>query len=237
MFIDTPENAFIQLSHSVIVQIYLKHEGQSRALIHDVVEKAEGAFLWVVLVVQSVVRGLGEGDSISMLRHRVQTFPADLEKFFWNILSRVNEVYKAQTSQALKLAYMLAEDYDHHHEKKRIYHRAFSSFFDYWLIGQSPEGLADPGFAFALNPREASHDEIVAMVSQTRNMLCSACKDLLFIPNDNLQNHTEEIDAGKNPLCNKVELLHRTVYEFLRKGFLELLDSSPSQIKVLCAFS
>ncbi|KAK5120710.1 hypothetical protein LTR85_006068 [Meristemomyces frigidus] len=62
-------------------------------LIDEIVDKAEGVFLWVYLVVKSILRGLAEGDPIHMLRHRVQEFPAVLEEFFRNMLSRVDGVY------------------------------------------------------------------------------------------------------------------------------------------------
>jgi hypothetical protein len=85
-------------------------DDQSPALIQEIVTRANGVFLWVVLVVQSVIRGLAEGDPIFMLRHRVQVFPVGLEEFFRCILTRVEAVYKAQTCQALKLAFPCGEE-------------------------------------------------------------------------------------------------------------------------------
>lgn len=85
-------------------------EGQTQGLVNEIVTKAEDVFLWMALVVQSVIRGLAEGNPIFMLRHRVQDFPADLERFFECILARVESVYKAHTCQALKLAFMFPQE-------------------------------------------------------------------------------------------------------------------------------
>jgi hypothetical protein len=60
------------------------------ALIKDIVNGAEGVFLWVYLVVRSVTRGIAEGDDIAFLRQRVQSFPSDLDEFFRTILVRVD---------------------------------------------------------------------------------------------------------------------------------------------------
>lgn len=51
-------------------------------LIKEIVNGAEGVFLWVYLVVLSVTRGLAEGDSTPTLRQRVASFPNDLYEFF-----------------------------------------------------------------------------------------------------------------------------------------------------------
>jgi hypothetical protein len=101
---------------------------EAELLIAEIVKKAEGVFLWIVLVVRSIRQGLTERDPIWMLRSRVKDFPADLEDFFRNILSRVNRVYRAHTHQALKMACLYAEEDGPA--------RKMSTFLDYWLIRQ-----------------------------------------------------------------------------------------------------
>jgi hypothetical protein len=82
-------------------------------LIDEIVTKAEGVFLWVVLVVRSIISGLSEGDDAQFLRHRVQSFPPDLEQYFETmIFARVDQAYQQQTHQALKLAWLLTQSRD-----------------------------------------------------------------------------------------------------------------------------
>lgn len=156
-------------------------------LISEIVSKVEGVFLWVVLVVKSVAEELTQHDPISMLRHRVRDFPADLGNFFRDMLSRVHSVYKMQTRQALKLACMYSAENGPA--------KAASTFVDYWLICQQPDGLADDTFPYAYPARGVSLDEWDAMRADTRATLSAACKDLLCLPKNSTQ----------------VEFLHRTV--------------------------
>ncbi|KAK3678883.1 hypothetical protein LTR78_001336 [Recurvomyces mirabilis] len=176
-----------------------------------IVEKAEGVFLWVYLVVLSVIRGLAEGDNFSMLLYRVEQFPPDLEDFFRNILDRVDSIYAAQTSQALKLAYMYAVDADHGGMAYSVSH-----FVDYWLIRQSPKGLSDPQFPYKTYVRRLSPDQIATMKKETRSMLRAACKDLLMLPEDDSPESTTDV------ACHRVQFLHRTVFDFLSSDEMQL---------------
>ena len=107
-------------------------------IVSDIVNRAEGAFLWVYLAVQSVLRGFDEGDSIGTLQKRVLTFPTDLQLFFDNIFSRVDSFYHHHTTQALYLAYLYAED---HYEAAGC-----SSFLDFELISRHSTGVKDPQY-------------------------------------------------------------------------------------------
>jgi len=60
------------------------------ALINNVSTKACGVFLWVILVVQSLLEGLTDGERLSDLQKRLDSLPADLETLFWKILQSVD---------------------------------------------------------------------------------------------------------------------------------------------------
>ena len=60
----------------------LPHSPEMQLLVSDIVDKAEGVFLWVYLVVKSLRKGFIEGDSISILRERLEEFPTELGNFF-----------------------------------------------------------------------------------------------------------------------------------------------------------
>ncbi|KAK8023525.1 hypothetical protein PG993_011591 [Apiospora rasikravindrae] len=55
-------------------------------LISEVVDRAQGVFLWVRLVVQSLLEGFTFHDSARTLRQRLQSFPDDLSEFFLTTL-------------------------------------------------------------------------------------------------------------------------------------------------------
>ena len=60
------------------------------ALINNVSTKACGVFLWVILVAQSLLEGLTDGERLSDLQKRLDSLPADLETLFWKILQSVD---------------------------------------------------------------------------------------------------------------------------------------------------
>jgi hypothetical protein len=163
-------------------------------LIEEIAERAEGVFLWVMLVVLFILRGIAERDPIWMLLERVRSFPADLDEFFRDILRRVDSVYAAHTHQALKLACLYADADDSV--------SLSASFWDYWFIRQSPYGLSDPSFVNSYELRVIEGWEWEQMVEDTKATLSSACKDLLWIP-----------EGG-----DEVYFLHRTLYDFLTVG-------------------
>ncbi|KAE9362558.1 hypothetical protein N431DRAFT_145544 [Stipitochalara longipes BDJ] len=71
-------------------------------LIHNVSIKACGVFLWVVLVVQSLLEGLTNGERLSDLQKRLDSLPADLETLFWRILKSVDYERVSQLLQIVR---------------------------------------------------------------------------------------------------------------------------------------
>lgn len=80
----------------------------SVSLVNSLRDKAQGVFLWVFLVVRSLLRGLQFGDEISDLKHRLDQLPPDLETYFRYIFNGIEAVYRQQTAQIF-LTLLLAE--------------------------------------------------------------------------------------------------------------------------------
>lgn len=85
--------------------------GQLQGLIRAIVERADGVFLWVSLVVKSVESGLLNGDPISVLRDRVKSTPLRLEELFRSLLDSIEDCH-AQMA-VLLLALSMALPLDH----------------------------------------------------------------------------------------------------------------------------
>lgn len=75
--------------------------GQS--IIESIVEKAQGVFLWVELVVSSLIVGLRSGDRIPDLQRRLDRLPRDLEGLFDRIVRDLDSEYMEQAIQYLRL--------------------------------------------------------------------------------------------------------------------------------------
>lgn len=62
-------------------------------LAFEVVSKASGVFLWVKLVVRSLLEGLGNYDRGVDLQRRLSELPEDLDGLYWHMVDRVRPVW------------------------------------------------------------------------------------------------------------------------------------------------
>jgi hypothetical protein len=59
----------------------------------EIRKRAQGVFLWVFIVIGSLIRGLTEDDDIDVLRARFREIPDDLEEYFKRMIGAVDKVY------------------------------------------------------------------------------------------------------------------------------------------------
>jgi len=71
------------------------------ALVEEVVNRANGVFIWVVLVVKSLRDGLTHADRISDLERRLRAMPSDLEQLYHRMIQSVSPFYRQQSSELL----------------------------------------------------------------------------------------------------------------------------------------
>jgi hypothetical protein len=69
----------------------------------DVANKASGVFLWVHFVVQSLITGLRDGDTIIELQKRISVLPSDLEKLFNTMIDSIDPLYFEQASTLFQI--------------------------------------------------------------------------------------------------------------------------------------
>lgn len=79
-------------------------DSKYQSLLEEIVDASQGVFLWVVLVVRSLLRGLTNADTIAELQRRLRLLPTDLEKFFKHILDTTEDIYHQRASQAFIVA-------------------------------------------------------------------------------------------------------------------------------------
>jgi len=72
---------------------------RSASLISDVAEKSAGVFLWVYLVVQSLLDGLSNADRMSDLIARLETLPPGLEELYAKLLGSLDANYSKHAYQ------------------------------------------------------------------------------------------------------------------------------------------
>jgi hypothetical protein len=72
-------------------------------LMDNITSKASGVFLWVVLVVRSLLEGLAEGDRISDLQRRLDDIPEELNDLFKKMLGTLKPALFKHSSQIFQI--------------------------------------------------------------------------------------------------------------------------------------
>ncbi|KAK0618859.1 hypothetical protein B0T14DRAFT_397187, partial [Immersiella caudata] len=82
------------------------HDEAYDELIENVCEKADGVFQWLALVVQSLARGLRNGDSLAELEIRLRTMPEDINDLYRVMWSRTHEdhgIYQEEAARCFNM--------------------------------------------------------------------------------------------------------------------------------------
>jgi hypothetical protein len=154
-------------------------------LVSEIVDKSAGVFLWVTLVVRSLLEGLQNSDRISDLQRRLKQLPADLEDLYLVMIKSLEPFYEQQASHLFQIV----------HDARVPLSVLAVSFAD----EEEPE--------FALRARmPLDGEDITFRYEETVRRLNSRCKGLLEV------RYHQGTDLLRD---SKVDFLHRTVKDFL----------------------
>jgi hypothetical protein len=142
-----------------------EHPAFSKRLVKEIAEKASGVFLWVVLVVKSLLLGLTNGDEIEDLQKRLDDLPSDLEDLFQKIFDDIEPSYRLQASKLLQLF------------------RAF--FHPPTILSLAFAEYPDIEDALEYPVKELTNQEMISKIERTRRRLNSRCRGLLEVPYHN----------------------------------------------------
>ena len=169
---------------------FLLHEQatgvNSAAISQEIVEKAQGVFLWVTLVVASLQQGLRDGDSISDLMRRLKALPSDLEAYFKRLLESLDIQYRKEAAKLFQIVLRAT--------------RPISLMSVSFLNEQSAEFGCSP----TLPP--SSEAALSARLQLAERWLNTRCRGMLEV---------HETDCWSAVGYRGVDFLHRTVREFL----------------------
>lgn len=171
-------------------------DSRYRDLIQEVVTKAEGVFLWVVLVVHSLLNGLADDNSIPDMQLRLSHFPSDLDKFFQHMMDSIEEIYKPQTAQILQMAI------------------AARSPLPIFIQKYIEDEKVNPGYAVTQNFGAYSREHMIKRRKRLTKFLNARCKGLLEVHVEKDKTYNLEIDKTFT-FVHKLGFLHRTVRDFL----------------------
>lgn len=77
--------------------------GAAPAITQEIVEKADGVFLWVRLVVRSLLKGIRNRDELSDLWARLRSMPREIEPLYDRLLDLIDPEYLAWASKAFQI--------------------------------------------------------------------------------------------------------------------------------------
>jgi hypothetical protein len=170
-------------------------------LVHDIVEMANGVFLWARLVVRSLLSGVGHRDSALALQQKLNAVPRGLDELFDKLLGAIDPADRKRSDKLLLIATL-------NHRRVSLNALAFS-----WL-----EDLEDPNFPFNSPVQGYSDEEIKKRHHDLPPQLDSLSKGLLEI------SHASESSEDLY-FARTVNFFHRTVREYLQE------DLRQSQMK------
>ncbi len=162
-------------------------------LMENIVVKASGVFLWVDLVVSSLLAGMRQRDKIEDFQRRLNDLPQDLEELYEKILFSLDPFYLEQAAQY----FTLVESAD---APLTIMQFSFAD-------EESPKSAIKMG----LVPLTA--DDVSVRIEAMSRRLNSRCKGFLETERG-LQGHQTNTIRRSSLLT--VQYLHRTVRDFLK---------------------
>jgi hypothetical protein len=162
-------------------------------LMNTIVDQAQGVFLWVTIAVQSLLQGLANGDSLSLLEKRIKGFPCELGPFFRHILTSIHPVYYQRMALYF---HVLLEAPDH------------LLLMHYSFLDQCFESSLKDMICFPVQPLNTH--EVSGRHQIMERRLNARCMGLIEIINCG---HRAEGQAVRSV---RVDFLHRSVRDFFQ---------------------
>lgn len=213
-FADIKSYVFDKLeNHRRMQKLVEADQGAALQLVTELVTKASGVFLWVTLVVKSLLDGLRNRDTILDLQRRLRSLPDDLTSLYSRMLKHVEPLYRQKAAETFQIFMTMEND---------------SAIPAIWLQ------IAITGDTEHLKHRVSFYFSAKELREKTEWLdihLKTRCAGLLEIVNDKRLPISGMPTPGEYSLTSKVTYLHRTVADFLvaddvRTSMLEATDSS-----------
>lgn len=179
-----------KFSNNEHFQHIAKKDARYPELVDSVVDRADGVFLWVHLVVSSLLEGVGNRDHLSDLQQRLEALPETLEKFFQHMIDGIEELYKKRAVETFLIALTCPEP---------------SLLSTHSVLDHIRESNNQSSGSTS---KTVTPQELVDMAEDTERRLYAWCQGLLHVSKGQ---DSREIIFGRD----RVDFLHRSVRDFL----------------------
>ncbi|RSM10903.1 hypothetical protein CDV31_007031 [Fusarium ambrosium] len=186
-------------------------------LVDQLVSKADGVFLWVVLVARSLERGIERGDSPQVLEERLRQMPKSLSELYTSMWQRCEddpETYQKGFSQFMNLITLVIS--------VRCLSHGCVSVFE--LMAATNTSFLDK---YLNQDDHVPKEELGLLCRETRNSIEAWSAGLLMVTitqksDWDIPLGPMENDGDTGPYCDlafytnlTVEYIHRTAHDFL----------------------
>ncbi|KAB8230234.1 uncharacterized protein BDW43DRAFT_314106 [Aspergillus alliaceus] len=166
----------------------VQKDSRYHAFVTEIAERAQGVFLWLVLVVRLLREGISNGDTLSFLQKRLRRIPGDLNMFFEYMLESLDPIYETCVSHIFTIALTAPEPLP---------------LMVYTFVESE---LEDENYALVEGAKPLGMRETRQQLDQARRQLDGRYKGLL---------HVSQRWNDQRALRFRVGLSHRTFRDFL----------------------
>jgi hypothetical protein len=198
----------------------------SEEFVTEITTKSDGVFLWVDLVVKSLLKGLQNDDDLPQLLHRLRELPSTLERLFQHMLDRIDPTYMPEACRIL-LIYQSSSRYTPQVTPIDIDIAATATYQEALLTDITPMQLQEIDFRYnRISTRLKTHCLGLLEVHYNLDNEWKAHEDDSMYhdisDHHGMQEDRQSTDANRQPdriglrTDSRVTYLHRTVADFLR---------------------
>lgn len=188
---------------------------------HILVDKAEGVYLWLVLALESIKRGLQNYDEEDTIRSRLRKLPTGLEELYadmWDRLGEDQDIYREEAVRYFKLLITqrtLAEEYQKQYEGFNFRPEWSLTLFQ-TMLAQHDElqrKFLDESYELQLSDLEKKCSGTMKAISiKTAGLLVGTGKSKSRW--SDLKVRAEYSQLG-HYAASRIDFLHRTLFDFL----------------------
>jgi NACHT domain len=189
----------------------------AKDLEESIVEKSDGVFLWVSIMLRLIEEGLINGDQMRDLQHKIDFLPTELENMFLHLFDSISRPNQQIAYLILDVALLVSET-----EGKHCCLSRYSFLEDY---------VTDANFAMAMPVEPADRPFIMERLNRARRRIYGVCKGFLELVPYSAHDETvlpkfaeklgpikgavEAEREAKNLFGGAVKFTHRSIVEFL----------------------
>lgn len=178
------------------VQLHSRERDFADQLAENIVSKSSGVFLWVCLVVSSLISSMGNGDRIADFQRRLDQLPSELSLLYRKMIRSLEPFYLDHTAQLFALV----------RASRKPMNLLLASYVD----------EEDPKVALEMEHTPIANQDAQVRMEAMRRRINSRSKGLIEI-RGGTSTPQGFVYKAANHTKVRVQYLHRTVKDFVEK--------------------